>query len=330
MPGMATGKGDFEKQDRAARLLLVMQILAGSPHGVTAQEIGNRTDRNKRTALRDLHALEDIGVPLMQEPNDTYKLMPGYVLPTIAFTQQETMAILLATRLAVQHLDYYNEFLAMALSKLGASLPKGPVKVHVGESVTQLASKPADAERQKVFGVITRGLLERKQIRFTYVDSRGVESERKIHPYFLEPISLMSRGTYLFGKDIDRRDLRVFKLDRITEAEVLATDAYIPDDTRLQKLVADSWGVWTHSRIQKLELLFSKDVARRLAETRWHPSQVLTRQKSGAVLMTLEVRGLVEIAPWILSWGSDVEVVGPPELRKIVAMTAAEMARTYI
>ena len=309
--------------------MLVLQILAGSPHGITAQEIGNRTDRNKRTALRDLHALEDIGVPLISEPNDTYKLMPGYVLPTIAFTQQETMAILLATRLAVQHLDYYNEFLARALNKLAASLPKGAVKVFVGESVSQLASKPADDQRQKVFGVITRGLLERKQIRFSYVDSQGVGSQRRVHPYFLEPISLMSRGTYLFGKDIDRREMRVFKLDRITDAEVMPTDAYIPDDAKLQKLVADSWGVWTQGKVQKVELLFNKQVARRLAETRWHPSQQLAKQKDESVRMTLEVRGLVEITPWILSWGADVEVIGPGELRKSVATTAAEMAKSY-
>ncbi|MGI8608008.1 MAG: helix-turn-helix transcriptional regulator [Candidatus Dormibacteria bacterium] len=322
-------KKEFEKQDRAARLMLVMQIFAGAPHGVTAREIGDRTGRDKRTSLRDIHALEDIGVPVLQEANDTWRLMPGYVLPTIAFTQQETMAILLATRLAVQHLDYYNEFLAMALNKLASSLPKGAVRVHVGESVSQLAAKPADAERQKVFSVITTGLLDRKQIRFTYVDSKGVETERRIHPYFMEPISLMSRGTYLFGKDIDKRELRVFKLDRIKKAEVLATDAYIPDDATLQKQVADSWGVWNQGRVQTVELLFNRDVARRLTETMWHPSQVLTRQKGGAILLTLKVRGLVEITPWILSWGADVEVVGPAELRKAVAATAARMAGTY-
>ncbi|MFN2463902.1 MAG: helix-turn-helix transcriptional regulator [Candidatus Dormibacteria bacterium] len=306
-----------------------MQIMAGAPQGVTAREIGERTNRDKRTALRDIHALEDIGVPVIQEANDTWRLMPDYILPTIAFTQQETMAILLATRLAVQHLDYNNEFLAMALNKLAASLPKGAVKVHVGESASQLAAKPADAERQKVFSVITTGLLTRKQIRFTYIDSKGIETERRIHPYFLEPISLMSRGTYVFGKDIDKREMRVFKLDRIIKAEVLATDAYIPDDATLQKQVADSWGVWTQDKVQTVELLFNKDVARRIAETRWHPSQELTKQKGGAVLMRLKVRGLVEITPWILSWGADVEVVGPPDLRKRVAAKAARMAARY-
>lgn len=319
---------DGEQHDRAARLVKILTIMVSSPNGVTAQELADRSGRDHRTSLRDIKALERINVPIYRD-GKLYKLLSGYTMPTLAFTRPETMAVLLAARLAVQHLDYNNEFLAMALNKLGDTLPKGPVKVFVGESVTQLVSKPENAERQKIFGVITQGLLDRKQITFTYVDSQGVESQRRVHPYFLEPIALMGRGTYLFGKDIDRGDIRVFKLDRILKAEVLPGDAYIPSDAKLQKLVADSWGVWTSDKVQKVELRFNKAAARRVQETVWHPSQTLTREKGGGVLMTLRVRGLVEVTPWILSWGADVEVLGPAELRKSVAATAAGMASNY-
>ena len=319
---------DGDKHDRAARLVRILQILVGSPHGVTAQELADRTGRDHRTSLRDLAALERIDVPWFRDGN-RYKLVPGYVMPTLAFSQPETMAILLATRLAVQHIDYYNEFLAMALNKLAETLPKGPVKVYVGESVSQLTAKPEDPERQKIFGVITQGLLESKQIKFTYVDSQGVETQRKIHPYFLEPISLLGRGTYLFGKDIDRGEMRVFKLDRIKQAEVLPIGAYIPSDAKLQKMVADSWGVWNSDKVQKVELRFKAAAVRRVQETVWHPSQTFTKEKGGSVLMTLKVRGLVEVTPWILSWGGDVEVVGPAELHKTMATTAAATAANY-
>lgn len=187
----------FNKQDRAARLVRVLQLIAGSPHGITAAEIGRRTDRDKRTALRDLAALQEIGVPIYTE-DSRYLVAESYTMRPINFTRPETMAILLATRLAVQQLDYYNEFLAMALNKLAGSLDKGPVKAFVGESASQLAEKPVDAVRQKLFGVVTQALLDRKQLRFTYTDSKGARSTRTVHPYFLEPISLMGgRGIYL-------------------------------------------------------------------------------------------------------------------------------------
>jgi predicted DNA-binding transcriptional regulator YafY len=321
-------KTAFEKQDRAARLVKVLQLVMGAPGGITAAEIGRRTERHKRTALRDLEALQTVGVPLLVD-GDHYRLMPDYTLPTVSFTQPETMMVLLATRLAVQHLDYYNEFLAMALNKLAGTLPTGPVKVSVGESASQLATKPDNPERQKVFGVITQGLLERKQLEFSYVDSAGHRSRRQVHPYFLEPVSLMTRSTYLVTKDIERKALRTFKLDRITDAKLLAADAYVPSEFQLQKLVADSWGIWTHDRVQHVDLLFNEVAQGRVRETVWHPSQKLKTIPDGRLRLTLDVRGLVEITPWVLSWGSDVEVVAPVALRKRVAEIAARMGATY-
>src|ERR1700682_1615800 len=321
-------KTAFEKQDRAARLVKVLQLVMGAPGGITAAEIGRRTERHKRTALRDREALQTVGVPLLVD-GDRYRLMPDYILPTVSFTQPETMMVLLATRLAVQHLDYYNEFLAMALNKLAGTLPTGPVKVSVGESASQLATKPDNPERQKVFGVITQGLLERKQLEFSYVDSAGQRSRRQVHPYFLEPVSLMTRSTYLVAKDIERKAMRTFKLDRITDAKLLAADAYVPSDFQLQKLVADSWGIWTQDRVEHVELLFSKVAQGRVRETVWHPSQKLKMAPDGRLRLTLDVRALVEMTPWVLSWGADVEVVAPAALRKRVAEIAARMGATY-
>ena len=318
----------FEKQERAGRLVRIQNLIAMNPQGITAAELGRRTDRHKRTILRDIHTLENQGIPIFSE-GDRYFLKQDY-MKTLALTPPETMALLLATRLAVQHLDYYNEFLAMALNKLASTIPKGPVQVFVAESASQLSEKPDDGQRQKVFGIVTQGLLDHKQVHFTYVDSKGVQTRRKIHPYFLEPISLMGgRGTYLVGKDVARGAVRIFKLDRVIEAEVLATDAYVPKGIQLKKLVAQSWGIWNNDRVENVELLFAPAAALRAGETRWHPSQTTTKLKDGSLKMTLEVRGLVEITPWILSWGADVEVVSPPALRKSLAATARELAANY-
>jgi len=318
----------FQKQDRAARLTRVQQILLGSPNGVTAAEIGHRTDRDKRTALRDIAALSEINFPVYRD-GDRYMVQPGYTLEMPAFTKPELMFLLLATRLAVQHMDYSNEHLAMTLNKLASKLPDGPVRVHVAESASQLAEKPADQGRQRVFEAITKGLLDKKQLKFRYTDAGGKESVRRVHPYFLEPVSLMTRGTYLVAKDIDRREMRIFKLDRIRDAQVLDADAYVPSDFELQKMVASSWGIWTHDKLVRVELVFSPSAARRALETRWHPSQTTQKLRDGCVRITLEVRGVVEITPWILSWGADVEVISPATLRNRLAAIAADMAVNY-
>lgn len=45
--------------------------------------------------------------------------------------------------------------------------------------------------------------------------------------------------------------------------------------------------------------------------------------------LTFDVNGLVEITPWILSWGGSVEVIEPDELRRRIAAIALEMSARY-
>jgi predicted DNA-binding transcriptional regulator YafY len=60
---------------------------------------------------------------------------------------------------------------------------------------------------------------------------------------------------------------------------------------------------------------FSTAVAKRAAETRWHPSQTLEEQPDGTLVWRGRVAGLREIRIWILGWGADAEVLEPAELR---------------
>jgi CRISPR-associated endonuclease/helicase Cas3 len=70
-------------------------------------------------------------------------------------------------------------------------------------------------------------------------------------------------------------------------------------------------------------------VASRVAETTWHPSEVRETQPDGSLLWRADVAGTIEIRLWILSWGADVEVLRPPELRADVAATVRAAANLY-
>jgi predicted DNA-binding transcriptional regulator YafY len=45
--------------------------------------------------------------------------------------------------------------------------------------------------------------------------------------------------------------------------------------------------------------------------------------------MTVTVAGIVEIRPWILSWGDGVEVLEPPALREAVAGALRRASERY-
>ena len=49
----------------------------------------------------------------------------------------------------------------------------------------------------------------------------------------------------------------------------------------------------------------------------------------GRVELTVTVAGIVEIRPWILSWGDGVEVLEPEELRASVSAAVRRAAARY-
>jgi predicted DNA-binding transcriptional regulator YafY len=69
--------------------------------------------------------------------------------------------------------------------------------------------------------------------------------------------------------------------------------------------------------------------ASRALESRWHPSQRDETMQDGTVELSFDVAGMLEITPWILTWGDTVEVLEPIELRDRVASIARGMTLRY-
>jgi predicted DNA-binding transcriptional regulator YafY len=78
-----------------------------------------------------------------------------------------------------------------------------------------------------------------------------------------------------------------------------------------------------------VRLRFDAPVAHRVRESVWHRSQQLTELDDGRVELSVQVAGIVEIRPWIMSWGDAVEVLEPPELREVVATAVRRLAERY-
>ena len=112
------------------------------------------------------------------------------------------------------------------------------------------------------------------------------------------------------GKD----RITTFKLDRIEQAELLEENFEVPGGLSLDRLLGLAWGImWGEET--KVRLRFSPKVTRRVKESVWHPSQVIEDMPDGGCIFTVRVGSVLEMTPWIRSWGSDVEVLAPQKLR---------------
>jgi predicted DNA-binding transcriptional regulator YafY len=76
-------------------------------------------------------------------------------------------------------------------------------------------------------------------------------------------------------------------------------------------------------------LRFSPLVGPNVAEVNWHKTQRVRWDDDGAVFFSCTVDGLDEIAWWVLSYGPEVEVLKPPDLRRRIAKMARQMLDLY-
>jgi proteasome accessory factor B len=131
------------------------------------------------------------------------------------------------------------------------------------------------------------------------------------------------------GFDESRAAIRTFKLQRILELS-LTPDTFEPPDPRVvQEGLGRAWGVIADQEEVEVVLRFDAAIAGLVTETTWHPTEQVTRQPDGSVLWQCRVSGTIEIRRWILSWGSQVEILEPKELRDEVAATYRAAAARY-
>jgi predicted DNA-binding transcriptional regulator YafY len=321
------------KRDRLARLLSVASILysrGSGEGGVPVSEIARLTGMNVRTVYRDIRALEDeLDVPVFQAGRGRYGIERKFFLPPLRLTVPEAIVLFLASRLIARWSDQYDAAVVSAFTKLADALPQ-PIARHVSATMLAFGEHDPNEPFSRSFSAVARGWAEGRVVEIDYDPGTAPRKRTRVHPYFLEPDAAL-RSVYLIGHDEPAGALRTYKVERIRTA-TLTQDRYeIPDDFDPDRWLANSWGIWSSDSTpaERVRLRFDAAVAHRVREAVWHRSQELVELPDGGVELRVTVAGIIEIRPWILSWGDGVEVLEPPALRDAVADAVREAAARY-
>lgn len=318
------------KRDRTARLVRVAQILYQHPHGLTARQVAELCGVCVRTSYRDIRALQgEMHYPVWQDEHGRYGLEEGLFLPPLKLSLLEAMALFLAARLASRYSDERDPNIESAFGKLASALPRA-VAQHVSDTVAGMASRQENARYARVFDILSTAWATGRRVRIWYPEvheGRKTVRERLVEPYFLEP-SPIGHSCYLIAHCHHAGALRTFKLERIQEIELTDQPYQVPEAFDANSYLRNSWGVVADEEVE-VKLRFSPAVAGRVVECSWHPSQVTSPGEDGGLDFAVTVAGTMEITPWILSWGAEVEVLGPDGLRAQIARTAGRMSGLY-
>lgn len=321
---------EFVKRDRTARLVGVAHLLYQHPHGLTVQEIAERIGMNVRTVYRDLRALQDeVGVAVWQD-GKRFGAEQTSFLPPLKLTLPEAVTLFLSTRLMARYQDYRDPHVLSAFNKLASILPT-PIAQQVHASLGSLAERPRADTRVRIFDLLATAWAEGRKVRIWYPSTRVGDPtvyERLISPYFLEP-NPGGHTRYLIGHDSYSGQVRTFKMERVQQAELTNQEFVIPADFDVAERLRHAWGISDEDLVEVRLRFHDPTAAARARESHWHSSQRAQGRPDGTVDLTFEVGGLLEITPWILSWGGSVEVLAPAELRQRIAAAARAQASRY-
>jgi predicted DNA-binding transcriptional regulator YafY len=307
--------------DRLVATVLLLQ----SRRLIRAQDIADHFGISIRTVYRDLLALQEAGVPLSAETGEGYSLVDGYHLPPVMFTQEEASALFVGGEFVQHHTDAsLKRNVESALLKIRAVLPEEKQEyLERLQEVTAVLSHPAcfeDGFRDDVLTMMQEAVVRRRVLKMEYsANSDGAITKRSV-----EPLALLyySDHWHLIAYCRLRQDYRDFRTDRIKS--FLPTDEFFParKNFSIKQYLQDSNKI---ENPQEVRVKFKPSVARRV-RSRYFFGVAEETAADGSVVITFLVPASKVLVNWLFSFGTEIEVLHPPELRQLLIEEAQKIA----
>lgn len=197
--------------NRTDRLMNIMLHIQSKKH-VTAQFLADEFNLSIRTIYRDIKALEEIGIPIFHEKNKGYTIIEGYFLPPLHFTIEEVNSLVLLQSLANKFTDDITiQNTSSALKKIQAILKYPHWKKNMSFSSKVEVYSPNKNSNNHLYK-IQNSITNKEVIHISYVDTKGIETERKIEPI---GIIFYTEQWHVVAWCKLREAYRDFKIDKI-------------------------------------------------------------------------------------------------------------------
>jgi predicted DNA-binding transcriptional regulator YafY len=208
-----------------------------------------------------------------------------------------------------------HDSLEAAFQKIARILPS-ETKTMLGQLDQSFVSRSGpykDYRRHReLLDLVSRAQQKRRVLKVRYRSfARRETTERRIAPYRL---CYFRGGLYLIGHDDRRGEVRIFALERIQKAELTAERFQVPRSFDFEAYMESALGIFRGPETN-VRIAFHGSSAHAVAERQWHPSQRIETRRNGTVVLSLRVADTLELRRWILSFGSEAEVLEPLSLR---------------
>lgn len=319
------------------RIYLIDQILA-KRRFATRQELEEKLGISWATLKRDIAYMRDrLHAPILFDrelggyrfDNEEKRIGPQYELPGFWFSAEEIHALLTMQHL-LSNLDtggLLGPHIQPLLSRLSGLLGTADDSIEEVKKRIKVETVGARQFHLDHFQLLGSALLRRKRIVIRYF-ARGTNeiTEREVSP---QRLVYYRDNWYLDAWCHLRNDLRAFAVDAIRAVELLDAPAKDVDESLLDHELGSGYGIFSGSDVHWATLKFSVDRSRWVSTEKWHPQQAGRFLDDGCYELQVPYADDREIIMDILKYGTECEVVSPPELIERVKQQLKDALKTY-
>ena len=306
-------------------------------HGqVSFQRLLDELEVSPATLKRDLEYLRDqLGAPIEYDRfGNGYRFGGLYrgqkhELPGLWFSERELYSLLMAHQL-LNGLDsdgVISRHLQPLLERIHQMLGTGDADAKSLLKRVKIISPAKRPVPSQFFELVGEALLKRKRLHMRYLTrGRSKVSEREVSPQRL----VHYRSTwYLDAWCHTRERLLRFALDAIEQSHLSDSRA---KEVPMRQVVAEmdaGYGIYGGRASQWATLRVTAQAAQWISREEWHPDQQGRWLDDGAYELKIPFADETELVMDVLRQGAQVEVIGPPSLRKLVADRLQEALVIY-
>ena len=168
------------------------------------------------------------------------------------------------------------------------------------------------------FELLKSAVIHQKCVKITYANSCGTISERIIKPL---KMSYKSMSWYLKAYCTEKQDYRIFKLTRIIDLEMLTDSfckSYFPELDEDETL---------GQAYNTIVLRFPKNISYRVYDE--FDKTKVSKKENGDLIVSVEMPEDEWLIGYLLSFGTQVDIIEPAYLKDIVAEQAKKIYEKY-
>ena len=252
---------------------------------------------------------------------------PDYSINDIPLTEDEISSI----KYAVDTLHQFKE--APFFKDFGNAIDKIVDRISVAGDENQM-SKYIQFESATSIGgneflpLLLEAIQRKKKLWFVYTSFiKDAGKPRKVSPLFLKEYR---NRWYLISYDPSQKDIRTYALDRMEDLKILEDEQDVLEGFDPEAYFQNAMGITSHKGNAYQILLKAGEVASKYIKSQpIHHSQSVVKEEGEATYFELKLLLSEELIRTLLSYGGELQVIEPQELKSLLIDRILSMRKVY-